>query len=415
MNASLPISLSDVEAAALAIAGAIEITPARHSRILSSIAGADIFLKFENLQFTASFKERGALNKLLSLSEDERRRGVIAMSAGNHAQGVAYHAGRLGIATTIVMPEGTPFTKVKHTRGFGASVAIEGGTLSESYTRAKTLAAEHGWTLIHPYDDPLVIAGQGTTALEFLAQVPELDTLVVPVGGGGLISGMAVAARGKNPHIRIYGSEAKLYPAMHNLLAKDDLPCAGQTIAEGIAVKDPGIITRSIVAALVTGVLLVSEAAIEGAIVKLLEIEKTLAEGAGAAALAAVLGNPAIFKGGKIGVVISGGNIDMRLLSNVILRELAREGRILSLTIAIEDRPGLLARVSRIIGEAGGNILEVSHNRLMTGVSAKSADLGLVVEARDGTHAGEIKARLEEAGFAVREQGPVPAILPGTK
>jgi threonine dehydratase len=402
MNASLPISLADIEAAAKAIASAMEMTPARHSRTLSAIAGAEIFLKFENLQFTASFKERGALNKLLSLGESERKRGVIAMSAGNHAQGVAYHAGRLGVPATIVMPEGTPFTKVKHTRDFGAHIVIEGASLSESSTRAKALAVEHGFTLIHPYDDPLVIAGQGTTALEFLDQAPELDTLVVPVGGGGLISGMAIAARARKPGIRIYGVEARNYPAMHNALTGENLPSAGQTIAEGIAVKDPGTIAKAVIGALVADILLVDEAAIEAAIVKLLEIEKTLAEGAGAAALAAVLAHPAIFKGHKVGIVISGGNIDMRLLSNVVLRELAREGRILSLVVAIEDRPGLLARVSNIIGEAGGNILEVSHNRLMTGVSAKSADLGLVVEARDSAHAAEIRARLQEAGYAVR-------------
>jgi threonine dehydratase len=302
------------------------------------------------------------------------------------------------------MPQGTPFTKVKHTREFGAEVVIEGTMLSESYARAKALAAEHGLTLIHPYDDPLVIAGQGTTALEFLAQAPELEMLVVPIGGGGLISGMAIAAHALKPEIRIYGVEAKLYPAMHNALTGENLPCAGLTIAEGIAVKEPGTITREITAALASDILLADEAQIESAIVKLLEIEKTLAEGAGAAALAAVLGNPKLFKGRKVGVVISGGNIDMRLLSNVILRELAREGRIQSLLITIEDRPGLLARIASIIGDAGGNILEVSHNRLMTGVSAKSADLGLVVEARDATHAAEIKARLTEAGFPVREQ-----------
>jgi threonine dehydratase len=404
VNAPFPVTLADIEAAARAVAGAVEVTPARLSRTLSAIAGTDIFLKFENLQFTASFKERGALNKLHSLIPDERKRGVIAMSAGNHAQGVAYHAGRLGVPATIVMPEGTPFTKIKHTRDFGARVLIEGATLSESYVRAKALAAEHGFTLIHPYDDPLVIAGQGTVALEFLAQVPELDTLVVPVGGGGLISGMAIAARALKPDISIYGVEAKLYPAMHNALTGENLPVAGQTIAEGIAVKDPGTIARKIIGALVAGILLVDEAAIETAIVKFLEIEKTLAEGAGAAALAAVLANPAMFHGRKVGVVISGGNIDMRLLSNVILRELAREGRIFSITVTIEDRPGLLARVADLIGEAGGNILEVSHNRLMTGVSAKSADLGLVVEARDAAHAQEIKARLKQAGFAAREQ-----------
>jgi len=279
-------------------------------------------------------------------------------------------------------------------------------TLSECYTRAKALAVEHGYTLIHPYDDPLVIAGQGTAALEFLAQAPEIDTLVVPIGGGGLISGIAVAAQSLRPGIQIYGVEAKLYPAMHNALTGDTLPCAGQTIAEGIAVKDPGTIAQNVIAALVADLLLVSEANIESAIVKLLEIEKTVAEGAGAAGLAAVLANPDLFKGRKTGIVISGGNIDMRLLSNVILRELAREGRILSLVIAIEDRPGLLARIASVIGDAGGNILEVSHNRLMTGASAKSADLGVVIEARDATHAAEIEARLMAAGFAVRHAGP---------
>jgi len=410
-----PITLRDIETAAERIAGAVEVTPARHSRILSGIAGADVFLKFENLQFTASFKERGALNKLLSLSDDERRRGVIAMSAGNHAQGVAYHAGRLGVPATIVMPEGTPFTKVKHTREFGAQVVIEGATLSDSHATAQKLAEKNGLVLIHPYDDPLVIAGQGTTALEFFAQVPELDTLAIPVGGGGLISGMAIAARAIKPGVRIYGAECKLYPAMHNVLTGDDLPCGGQTIAEGIGVKDPGTITRAIIANLVENILLVEESAIEAAVVRLLEIEKTLAEGAGAAALAMVLASPAIFRGRKVGIVISGGNIDMRLLSNVILRELAREGRILSLNIAIEDRPGLLARVSNTIGEAGGNILEVSHNRLMTGASAKSADLGLVVEARDSAHAAEIIASLQQAGFEVREQAvrAISAAVPG--
>jgi threonine dehydratase len=403
MNASFPISFADIQQAARAIAGAVEVTPARYSRTLSAIAGAEIFLKFENLQFTASFKERGALNRMLALDQDQRRRGIIAMSAGNHAQGVAYHAGRLGVPATIVMPEGTPFTKVKHTREFGAQIVIEGASLSESYVRAKALADEHRFTLIHPYDDPLVIAGQGTAALEFLTQVPELEMLVVPIGGGGLISGMAIAAHAMKPDVKVYGVEARLYPAMHNALTGDNLPAAGQTIAEGIAVKEPGLIAQRVIGALVSDILLVGEADLEAAIVKLLEIEKTLAEGAGAAALAAVLANPALFKGRKVGIVVSGGNMDMRLLSNVILRELAREGRILSLVIPIEDRPGLLARIATIIGDAGGNILEVSHNRLMTGVSAKSADLGLVVEARDPAHASEIKARLMQAGFSLRE------------
>jgi threonine dehydratase len=399
----LPVTLGDIEAAATAIAGAVEITPARHSRIFSSLAGAEIFFKFENLQFTASFKERGALTKLLSLDGSARKCGVVAMSAGNHAQGVAYHAGRLKIPATIVMPEGTPFTKVKHTRDFGARVLVEGASLSECFARAQTIAAADNLIFIHPYDDPLVIAGQGTVALEFLRQVPALDVLVVPIGGGGLISGMAIAAKSLNPRLRIFGVEAKLYPSMYNAMKGEQTVCGGQTIAEGIAVKDAGAIARQVVGALVDDILLADESEIEAAVVKLLEIEKTLAEGAGAAALAAVLAHPKLFAGRNAGIVISGGNIDMRLLSNVILRELAREGRIMSLIVSIEDRPGVLARVASLIGDTGGNILEVSHNRLMTGASAKSADLGLVIEARDDTHADEIKARIEQAGYAVRE------------
>jgi threonine dehydratase len=402
----LPVTLVDIEAAAAAIAGAVEITPARHSRIFSSLAGAEVFFKFENLQFTASFKERGALNKLLSLDDGACKRGVAAMSAGNHAQGVAYHAGRLKIPATIVMPEGTPFTKVKHTREFGARVLIEGNSLSQAFGRAQALAKADNLAFIHPYDDPLVIAGQGTVALEFLRQVPALDVLVVPIGGGGLISGMSIAAKSLNPRIRIFGVEAKLYPSMFNAMKGEQTACGGQTIAEGIAVKDAGTIACQVVGALVDDILLAGEAQIEAAVVKLLEIDKTLAEGAGAAALAAVLANPTLFAGRNVGIVISGGNVDMRLLSNVILRELAREGRIMSLIVSIEDRPGVLARVASLIGDTGGNILEVSHNRLMTGASAKSADLGLVIEARDDAHADEIKTKIEQAGYAVRETEP---------
>jgi threonine dehydratase len=286
---AFPVTHADVEAAAAAIAGAVEVTPARRSRILSALAGASLFLKFENLQFTASFKERGALNKLKSLDAAARKRGVAAMSAGNHAQGVAYHAGRLNIPATIVMPEGTPFTKVKHTRDFGARVVIEGGSLSQSFARAQALAATENLTFVHPYDDPLVIAGQGTVALEFLGQVPELEVLVVPVGGGGLIAGMSIAAKAMNPRLRIFGVEAKLYPSMYNAVKGAQLGLGGQTIAEGIAVKDTGATARQVIAALVDDILLASEPEIESAMVKLLEIEKTLAEGAGAASLAAVL------------------------------------------------------------------------------------------------------------------------------
>jgi len=398
------VTLAHIREAAGVIHGAVERTPTHYSRTLSQIAGCDIHLKFENLQFTSSFKERGALNKLLSLSVEQRRRGVVAMSAGNHAQAVAYHAGRFGIPATIVMPEGTPFNKVKHTKDFGARVVIEGATLSESYERARRIADEEGLVLVHPYDDAVIVAGAGTVGLELLEDVPDLDTLVVPIGGGGLISGIAIAAKALKPSIEIYGVEAELYPSMYDLLKGASLPCGGQTIAEGIAVKRPGDLTRRIVDALVRDVLLVREEEIECAIASLLEIEKTVVEGAAAAALAAVRGNPAIFRGRKVGIVLSGGNIDMRLLSMVILRELRRVGRILSLVIEIEDRPGLLARIATVVGDAGGNILEVSHNRMMTDMPAKSADLGLVIEARDSEHAAEIRAHLEGAGFHIRSQ-----------
>ena len=399
----MTITIDDVRAAARAIQGAVERTPTRHSETLSRITGAQIHLKFENLQYTASFKERGALNKLLSLTQEQRKRGVAAMSAGNHAQGVAYHAGRLGIPATIVMPQGTPFTKVKHTKDFGARVILEGATLSESYARALQAAEAEGLTFVHPYDDEKIIAGQGTVALEMLADAEEpLDILVVPIGGGGLISGVATAAKAINPSIHIYGVQTRAYPSMYDTVKSANLPSAGQTIAEGIAVKDPGKITREIVRSLVHDILLVDEAQIEQALAALLEIEKTVVEGAAAAAYAAVLDNKQLFHGKRVGIVLSGGNIDMRLLSNVILRELSREGRLLSLEVEIEDRPGLLARVATLVGEAGGNILEVSHNRMMTDMPVKSAYLGMVVEARDQEHADEIRAALTGAGFTLR-------------
>ena len=396
------VSIDDVRAAAEVIRDAVEHTPTHYSRTLSKIAGCEVYLKFENLQFTASFKERGALNKLTSLTAEERARGVVAMSAGNHAQGVAYHAGRLGIPATIVMPEGTPFNKVKHTKGFGARVVLEGATLAEATARARALAAEENLVFVHPYDDPKIIAGQGTIALELLADAPDVDVLVVPIGGGGLISGIAVAAKALKPDIEIYGVQAKLYPSMYDAVKQADLPCSGQTIAEGIAVKEPGGLTRKIVSAMTKDVLLVREDEIERAIASLLEIEKTVVEGAGAAAYAAVMANPSLFAGRKVGLVLSGGNIDMRLLSNVILRELSREGRILSLLVEIEDRPGLLAKIATLVGEAGGNILEVSHNRMITDMSAKLADLGMTIEARDAGHAAEIRKKLIDAGFNIR-------------
>ncbi len=362
----LPISIEDVRAAAEAIQGAVEHTPTRPSRTLSELSGCEIWLKFENLQFTASFKDRGALNKLLSLDAEERARGVIAMSAGNHAQGVAYHSGRLGIPATIVMPLGTPFSKVKHTKGFGARVVLEGATLTEASVHARGLAAAENLVFVHPYDDPKIMAGQGTVALEMLADAGKLDALVVPIGGGGLIAGVAVAAKALYPDIEIYGVQTRVYPAMYNAVKGENLPCVGQTMAEGIAVKEPGVLTTQVVRALVKDIILVSEAEVEHAIAALLEIEKTLVEGAGASPFAAVAARPDMFKGKKVGLILSGGNVDMRLLSNVILRELSREGRILSLVVEIVDRPGVLAQVATLVGEAGGNILKVLHNRMAT-------------------------------------------------
>jgi threonine dehydratase len=401
MNAKLPVTYENVLAAASAIRDAVVRTPTRPSRTLSSIAGAEVWLKFENRQFTASFKERGALNFLLALGAEARRRGVAAMSAGNHAQGVAFHAGRLGIPATIVMPLGTPFNKIKHTRDFGAEVIVEGADLNEARAAARKIAEGRGLSFIHPYDDAKVIAGQGTVALEMLEDVAELDTLVVPVGGGGLISGVAVAAKALRPDIKIFGVQTELYPAMADAMhdkAVASRPSA-QTIAEGIAVKQPGSLTVPIVKALVEDILLVDEAEIEHALAMILEIEKAVVEGAAAAGFAALLAHRALFEGRKAGIVMSGGNIDMRLLSNVILRELAREGRILTLEVAIADRPGALALVARMVGDAGGNILEVSHNRMMTGISAKAATLILVIEARDAEHGREIREKLQNAGF----------------
>jgi threonine dehydratase len=403
------VTAHDVRAAAARIQGAVEHTPTLHSRTLSALAGCEVILKFENLQYTSSFKERGALNCLLSLPEAARRRGVVAMSAGNHAQAVAYHGGRLGVPVTIVMPEGTPFNKVKHTRDFGARVVLEGATLSESAVRAARIGEQEGLAFVHPYDDPHVIAGQGTVALELLAAAPDVDTLVVPVGGGGLIAGMAIAACELRPDLRIYGVETQYYPSMRNVLRGEHLPCSGQTIAEGIAVKQPGELTRAIIQRHVRDLLLVPEPQIEGAIATLAQIEKTVVEGAGAAGLAAILANPDLFRGRRVATVLSGGNIDMRLLANVLMREMAREGRLLSVLIAIEDRPGLLARISTVVGEAGGNILEVSHNRMQTDMPAKSADLGLLVEARDAAHADEIRACLAGAGFVLKSAAVVPA------
>jgi threonine dehydratase len=377
-------------------------TPLRHSRTLSRIAGCDVWLKFENLQFTASFKERGALNKLLSLTAEQQAKGVIAMSAGNHAQGVAYHAERLGIPATIVMPAGTPFTKIQHTRDFGARVIVDGDMLADAQRFAEALCAEEGLTFVHPYDDPEIIAGQGTIALEMLDKIPELDTLILPIGGGGLISGMATAAKAIKPDIEIFGVQTALYPSMYHALRGGGGRSGGATVAEGIAVQNIAARTRSIIGALIKDVLLVDEAAIEQAIALLLEVEKTVVEGAGAVGLAALLQNCDRFEGRKVGLVLTAGNIDSRLLASVILRELSRGGRISIFHVELTDRPGSLAKIATVIGEAGGNIIEVLHNRLSTAISAKSVVVDITVETRDSVHRDLVGEKIDDAGFLYR-------------
>src|SRR5499427_7289948 len=396
----LPVTLQDVQDAARRIAGAVVHTPCLRSETLSRIAKADIWLKFENLQFTASFKERGALNTLLQLTPEERKRGVIAMSAGNHAQGVAYHAGRLGIPATIVMPAFTPNTKVTHTRGHGAKVVLHGNTLSEAGEEAHRLAAAEKLVFVHPYDDPRIIAGQGTIGLEMLQDVPELETLVAPVGGGGMISGCAVAARGLKPDLKVIGVETAGYSAMRQQLAGEPVTAGGDTIAEGIAVRDIGELPLKICRALLEKVVSVDEVAIERAIALLLEVEKTVVEGAGAAGLAALIAYPELFRGRKVGLVLSGGNIDTSLLAAVLLRGLVRDGRIVQLRLMIGDAPGQLARVATVIGKLGGNIVEVQHQRLF-GVVAKATELDVTVETRDRAHVRELVAGLEADGFKV--------------
>ena len=400
---SLPVSIDDVRAAHERIRASIVRTPTLLSKTLSKIVGADVYLKFENLQFTAAYKERGALNRLLSLNEDERKRGVIAMSAGNHAQGVAFHAARLGIPATIVMPVGTPFTKVEHTRRHGATVIIHGQNLVEATDYAQELCKRDNLTFVHPYDDALIIAGQGTIGIEMLEDAPDLDCIVVSVGGGGLIAGVATAAKAIKPSIEIIGVEPAMYPSMDAAMRqKKDVVCEGQTIAEGIAVKNVGVLTLEIVNELVSEVLPVDEDVMEQAITLFCNVEKTIAEGAGAAGLAALLAYPERFKDKKVGIILSGGNIDPRLLASVLTRSLVREQRIVRLRIIGDDRPGLLALVSRVIGEAGGNIIEVAHNRLALDVPAKGAEFDIMVESRDANHTQEIIEALTKVGYPPR-------------
>jgi threonine dehydratase len=399
------VRLDEIECARDRLRGAIVETDCDWSRTLSDILGCKIWLKFENLQFTASFKERGALNRLSTLSGAERSQGVIAMSAGNHAQGVAYHARRLSIPATIVMPVSTPTVKVVNTRRHGAEVILHGETVEEAAAFARRHGQGRGLTFIHPYDDPLVIAGQGTIALEMLGSAPEIDTLVVPIGGGGLISGVAIAAKALKPDLKVIGVQARLYPSMYNALKGENLPMRGDTLAEGIAVKAPGKLTKPIVQRLVDDILLVSEPQIEGAVSLLINIEKTVVEGAGAAGLAAVCANRERFKGRHVGLVLCGGNIDTRLLAGVLTRELAREGRLSQLSIDLADRPGQLAKVANLLGEAGANIVEVYHQRLFSDLPAKGALLDVVIETRDRDHRDECVDRLRAAGLEVEVQG----------
>ncbi|HYM72678.1 MAG TPA: threonine ammonia-lyase [Stellaceae bacterium] len=398
---TLPVSLADIRRAETAIAGTIGKTPLVAAAVLSAAAGCEVALKLETQHPTGSFKERGALNKLLTLAAEERRAGVVAMSAGNHAQGVAYHARRLGIPATIVMPEGTPFTKIDRTEALGATVVLKGDSLIAARRAADQLVRERGLISVHPYDDPAVIAGQGTIALEMLADRPDLDTLIVPIGGGGLISGIAVAAKALNPKIEIVGVQSSLYPSMRDVLEgrEPDIASAGATLAEGIAVKEPGKITRRIVAALVADILLADDAQIEAAIEHLIDREKLVVEGAGAAGIAALLANAERFRDRRVGIVITGGNIDARLLASILMRGLVREGRLVRLRSELPDVPGALSRLSGVVGGQGGNIVEVHHQRLFQDFSVKRAELDVVIETQNRRHVDTIVAALIEAGF----------------
>jgi len=396
--AALP-TLDDIRQAAETIRSAVYRTPTVPALALSAALGLDIVLKLETLQRTGSFKERGALNRLAHLSAEERARGVIAMSAGNHAQGVAYHAQRLGIPATIVMPEGTPFTKIERTASFDARIVLRGAGLTEARAAAYEIAAAEKLVFVHPYDDPWIIAGQGTLALELLEDRPDLDILVVPIGGGGMISGVAIAAKALKPGLEIIGVQSEHFPSMRNALAGLPNPVPGATIAEGIGVKEPGVLTLRIVEDLVDEILLVDEAHLERAIEMLLSLQKLAAEGAGAAGIAALLQHPHRFAGKRVGVVLCGGNIDARLLASILMRGMVRMGRLVRFRAEITDAPGTLAKVARIIGDLGGNIVEIFHQRLFSEVPVKLADLDIVCETRDMGHVDEIMVRMTDAGF----------------
>jgi threonine dehydratase len=397
----LPVTVDDILAARARISGAIVRTPTLVSKTLSDMLGAKVYLKFENLQFTAAYKERGALNRLLLLGADARAKGVIAASAGNHAQGLAYHGARLGVPVTIVMPRTTPTVKVMQTEGHGATVVLHGETFDDAYAQARALEAERGLTFVHPFDEPDIIAGQGTVALEMLEDAPDIDTLAIPIGGGGLFSGMGTAARAMKPDMRLIGIQAELYPSMYDHIKGVDLPCSGDTLAEGIAVKQPGLLTRRFVERLADDVVLVSERSLEQAVSLLLQIEKTVVEGAGAAGLAAMLTHREMFEGRTVGLVLCGGNIDTRLLANVLLRDLARSGRLARLRIRLQDRPGALYHVARIFDEQQVNILELAHQRIFTNLPVKGLSLDVECETRDGDHLQRLIVALRDASYEV--------------
>jgi threonine dehydratase len=395
------VTMADIRLAHERIAPSVVRTPTLYSKTLSTLTGANVWLKFENLQFTAAYKERGALNKLLLLTDEERARGVIAASAGNHAQGLAYNARRLGIPCTIVMPKPTPTVKVQQTEGHEAEVILFGERFDDAQAKAVEIAAARGLVFVHPFDDPAIIAGQGTVAVEMLEDVPEIDTLAIPIGGGGLISGCATAARAIRPDIDVVGVQAELYPSMYARLNGVELPCEGDTLAEGIAVKEPGRITFGIVRALIEDIVLVSERDLERAVSLLLQIEKTVVEGAGAAGLAALLAHPQRFAGKNVGLVLCGGNIDTRLLANVLLRDLARSGRLARLRIRLQDRPGALFNVARVFDEQQVNIIEIYHQRVFTSLPAKGLITDIECETRDADHLDRLMAALGAAGFEV--------------
>jgi threonine dehydratase len=404
-DAALSLTIDDIRAAATRLAGEVTRTPCLASRTLSALAGCEIFLKFENLQFTASFKERGALNKMAQLSAEERAHGVLAVSAGNHAQAVAYHAERMGIAATIVMPRYAPSVKVERTRGFGATVVLEGDTFEDARGRGLALAEERGLTVVHPFDDLAVVAGQGTIGLEMLEQQPSLDTLVVAIGGGGMISGIATAARALRPDIRVIGVQTERFPAAWNALHGGSLACASATIADGIGVKSPGALTLPLVRRLVDDVMLVGEDDIEQAILMLLEIEKTVVEGAAAVVLAAVMKDRARFAGRKVGLVLGGGNIEPLVLAEIIERGMVKSGRLARLRLDIRDVPGALADVATLLGKLGANIDEVQHQRAFSSLSVERVQIEVVVQTRGVAHIEAILATMTEHGYRAERIG----------